>query len=189
MDQRQGHMFLSTALAAGIALAVVAAFGIGLSVGSGLSRDQVGVLSGQGSIDVAQPTSTLSHEERMVESFETVTNCDRGSSGPMVCLEEATVNESGLFLRLRYVGFEPSIGAGMHAHVFAGSLDAEQAGTHGDHSVGGGPWQVVDSTSTLIPVDAGIGSDALADGSICVATATERHTLAHTEISCIEISG
>lgn len=143
-------------------------------------------------------------------SGRTADGCAVHGEEPYVCVERANVSGDDVVVRLRYVGFEPSIGSGMHAHVYrAGGGDGSAAvdrtlpgnltiegidlgqretasmGAHGDASVGGGRWWVADSTSLRIPLAQFLKGANEEEQRICVATATPRHTLLSLAESCV----
>ena len=89
--------------------------------------------------------------------------CGSGEAGPMVCLESVSVDDQSLTLALSYRGFSPSIGSGMHAHVYPGSQKLAGVGT-------GGIWQVIDQPVWEVPIADPMAKEILASGTVCVAT-------------------
>ncbi len=123
---------LSTVVAAGgVVLIVLAAFTLGLVVGA-----QIGGPSEPGAVTTLREQID---EEMMTESPMDGGGgrCGPGEDGPMVCLESVSVDDGFLTFTLSYVGFSPSIGSGIHAHIYPGSQEPAGVGS-------GGIWQVVD---------------------------------------------
>lgn len=196
---------------AAVSLAVCGAFGIGFFVGRDVgAANSVRPSEEHPGPDFDDSDLNPSTAESAHIAAESASGCAVSWEEPYVCVERAQVNGDYVEVSLRYVGFEPSIGSGMHAHVYVAGGGARAAladqtgpdnmavedndpesrstatmGAPGDASVGGGHWWVADSTSLKVAM---VELFEASDGEqqrICAATATTRHTLLNLAESCV----
>lgn len=194
---------------AGVSLAVVLSFGFGMLVGASVHSDDVhhGEESTDHHSQVATPTTVVESmwseamqvEEMQSEAMQVeggdglqdspclLREQEQSDAGRRVCVLDAWVEGGELNLMLEHRGYEPSIGSGMHAHVFSGEVKPVNAGAPGDASIGGGSWQVVELDFMAISVSDSWAAELLESGMVCAALATERHTLANLDVSCAPI--
>lgn len=103
----------------------------------------------------------------------------------------AALDDDGhVVIDLEYRNVEPHrIGLGgdddIHAHLFPSDSSTESVGAPGNFSIGGGEWQISDAQRVVLASQ----HDAYLSrtGEICVATATNTHTLLHLHESCLVI--
>lgn len=184
------------AVAATISLAVVLSFGVGMMVGvnvrSGRKHPLVAAPSSHSSSGSPVTTVEWATESEAMEESSATDESEEGEP-PAIRLVRAWVQDDDVHVELDYDGFSPSIGGGMHAHVFPGSVDPINAGAPGDSSMGGGRWWVVDNDFWSISVDEWMGDGlGLGDGAdeVCVGLGSQRHTLVSLDqVSCAPIEG
>lgn len=199
MDDSERSVSAIAVAAAAISLSVVLSFGVGMMVGVniGSAHENPVAAASSGHASSGSPVTTvewaIEGDEPMVESSE-MEGSEEGEP-PAIRLVRAWVQDDEVHVELDYDGFSPSVGGGMHAHVFRGSVDPVNAGAPGDASIGGGIWWVVDNDFWSISVDEWMGhgpdlGDGDGSGEVCVGLAMPGHTLASLdEVSCAPIEG
>ena len=184
MKRSENYGLMIVGLSAFVALTVLAAFGLGVFVGSRMN--DAGDVNAVGLVPptLEQPSTTLA----IVSPVVILDGCESVGSVPIVCVVGVFVINEQIEVKLEYVGFEPSM-MDLHAHVYAGSQSVADSAVADSAGGGGGMWQVTDSDRLVLSTKDGVGAQILVDGEVCVATATAEHKLLHYGSSCLQFSG
>lgn len=136
--------------------------------------------------------TTLATETDPVPTTARQDPCSAEFVEPAACIVGAAFDDVGdLIIEIEYRNVEPErVGFDtadeVHAHVFPSDQPIESIGIPDGAVVGGGEWTVTDRTELRVNRS---DRDFLArTGEVCVATATNVHTLRHLHFSCVTIS-